>query len=146
MRRVIFLPIVLALLVTGCASQSAQLPPLIPREILFGNPAKMDPQISPDGKFLSYLAPDTKNVLQIWVRSLSGRDDRQITGEQKRGIRHYTWAYDNRHLIFARETDGDENWQINVVEIDSKTTRNLTPYNGVRSLLVGMSPHFAKIC
>jgi dipeptidyl aminopeptidase/acylaminoacyl peptidase len=141
MRKMILAPIVYALLISGCAFQSGQLRPLIPREILFGNPAKTDPQISPDGKYLSYLAPDEKNVLQLWVRSLSGTDPRQITDERRRGIRHYTWAYDNRHLIFARENDGDENWQINVVDTTSKTVRNLTPYDGVRSLLVGMSPH-----
>ena len=82
--------------------------------------------------------------MQIWVRSSSGRGDRQITGETKRGIRHYTWAYDNKHLIFARETDGDENWQVNVVDITSATVRNLTPYHGVRSLLVGLSPHSSE--
>lgn len=143
MKKIFCLPIFF-LLVAGCAFQTTQLSPLIPREILFGNPARTDPQISPDGNLLSYLAPDAKNVLQIWVRSLSGRDDRQITDEQKRGIRHYTWAYDNRHLIFARESDGDENWQINVVDITSATVRNLTPYNGVRSLLVGLSPHLSE--
>ena len=144
MRKMILAPIVFALLATGCAFHGAQLPPLIPRAILFGNPAKTDPQISPDGKYLSYLAPDEKNVLQIWVRSSSGLDDRQITDEPKRGIRHYTWAYDNKHLIFARETDGDENWQINVVNITDKAAQNLTPYNGVRSLLVGLSPHSSE--
>lgn len=74
MRKMILAPIVFALLATGCAFHGAQLPPLIPRAILFGNPAKTDPQISPDGKYLSYLAPDEKNVLQIWVRSSSGLD------------------------------------------------------------------------
>ena len=143
MRKIILAPIVFAFLVTGCAFQSAQIPPLIPREILFANPAKADPQISPDGKYLSYLAPDEKNVLQLWVRSLSGRDEQRLTNEQKRGIRHYTWAYGSRHLIFARETEGDENWQINVVEVASKAVRNLTPYNGVRSLVVGLSPHLS---
>lgn len=140
MRRMISLPIALALLFTGCAFQYSPLPPLIPREILFNSPAKADPQISPDGRYLSYLAADQNNVLQIRVRNQSGLEDRQLTNEPKRGIRHYTWAYDNRHLIFARETDGDENWQINVVQLDSKAVRNLTPYKGVRSLLVGMSP------
>lgn len=144
MKRLLFLPIVCALLIVGCALQSAQHPTLIPLALLFGNPERTDPQISPDGKSLSYLAPDDRSVLQIWVRSVSGRDDRQLTDERRRGIRHYTWAYDNRHLIFARETDGDEDWQIHVVEIASKSVRNLTPYKGVRSLLVGMSPHSAE--
>ncbi len=127
-------------LFAGCA-QFAGPPPLIPREILFGNPAKKDPQISPHGKHLSYLAPDKNNVLQIWLRSLNGGDDHQLTSEEKRGIQHYTWAYDGQHLIFARETNGDEDWQIITVDIVSKTVRNLTPYKGVRSLLVGLSPH-----
>ena len=137
-----FSPILIlsGLFCSGCA-QFAGPPPLIPREILFGNPAKKDPQISPNGKHLSYLAPDKNNVLQIWLRSLNGSDDRQLTSEEKRGIQHYTWAYDGQHLIFARETNGDEDWQIITVDIVSKTVRNLTPYKGVRSLLVGLSPH-----
>ena len=51
------------------ATAFAELPPLIPRDVLFGNPDKAGPQISPDGKHLAYLAPDKKNVLQVWVRS-----------------------------------------------------------------------------
>jgi dipeptidyl aminopeptidase/acylaminoacyl peptidase len=139
MRKLVLAPIVFALLAAGCTFHG-ELPPLIPRELLFGNPVKSDPQISPDGKHLSYLAPDEKNVLQIWVRSLSQGGDRQITSESKRGVRHYTWAYDSKHLILSRETEGDENWQIIVVELESGTVRNLTPYSGVRSLLVGLSP------
>ena len=107
MKRTILAAIVFTLLVAGCAFNSAQRPPLIPREIVFGNPAKTDPQISPDGRHLSYLAPDAKNVLQLWVRSLTGSDARPITDEIKRGIRHYTWLClnpkeaDNRSLARA---------------------------------------------
>ena len=42
--------------------------PLIPREILFGNPEKASPKLSPDGKFLAYLAPDDKNITRLWRR------------------------------------------------------------------------------
>ena len=72
--------------------------------------------------------------------ALSGQDDRQLTTNESAVFSHYTWAYDGQHLYFARETNGDEDWQINIVDLDSKTVRNLTPYKGVRSLLVGMSP------
>ncbi len=44
----------------------AELPPLIPREVLFGNPARSDPQISPDGTQPSWLAPDKNGVLNVW--------------------------------------------------------------------------------
>ena len=54
-----------------CAAPSAraELPPLIPRDVLFGNPDRAGPQISPDGQSIAYLRPDDKNVLQVWVRS-----------------------------------------------------------------------------
>ena len=48
----------------------ADLPPLIPRDVLFGNPEKAGPQLSPDGKRLAWLAPDAKNVLQVWVETV----------------------------------------------------------------------------
>jgi len=50
----------LTLLTLGIAALPAlaELPPLIPRETLFGNPVKTEAQISPNGKMLAYLAPD----------------------------------------------------------------------------------------
>ena len=59
-----------AIMTTATASQPAtQLPSLIPREILFGNPERARPQLSPDGQYLSYIAPDEKNILQVWLRT-----------------------------------------------------------------------------
>lgn len=140
MRTIISLPIILLLLLFGATPSRSELPLLIPREVLFGNSLKRDPQISPDGRHLSYLAADKSNVMQIWVRSLAGNDDRQLTTEERRSIQHYTWSYNDGHLIFARETDGDENWQLLTVNITSGALRNLTPYKGVKSLLLRMDP------
>jgi len=58
----------------------AQLPPLIPREVLFGNPEKASPLLSPDGAKLAYLAPKD-GVLNVWVRTLGQTDDRAVTDE-----------------------------------------------------------------
>ena len=63
---------------------------LIPRSVLFGNPERSSPQISPDGALLAYLAPD-QGVLNIWVRTLGKTDDRAITNDRKRGIRNLFW-------------------------------------------------------
>src|SRR3972149_8974857 len=140
MRKLYSYLVIAYLLAAGCAPQLAGPPALISRELLFGTRAKKDPQISPDGKLLAYLAPDKNNVLQIWLRSLRGSDDRQITREPKRGIQHYTWLYDNEHVVFARETDGDENWQLIAADIGTAAERNITPYKGVRSLLFALEP------
>jgi len=40
--------------------------PLIPRRVLFGNPSRMAPRVSPDGRHLSWIAP-RDGVLNLWV-------------------------------------------------------------------------------
>ncbi len=64
---------------------TTQSSPLIPREILFGNPERTSPKLSPDGKYLAYIAPDEKNVLQVWVRNTEKEDDRKVTADKKTG-------------------------------------------------------------
>lgn len=49
--------IMLTLLLLATGPARAELPPLIPRQVLFGNPVKASPLVSPDGKQLAYLAP-----------------------------------------------------------------------------------------
>ena len=56
------------------ATARAELPPLIPREVLLGNPERTSPRISPDGKRLAWLAPDANNVLQVWVKAVGGSE------------------------------------------------------------------------
>lgn len=110
----------------------AELPPLIPRDVLFGNPERAGPQISPDGKHLAYLRPDDKNVLQVWVRTVGKDDDRAVTADPKRGVRQYYWAYDGKHLLYLQDADGDENYHLYATNLDTKETRDLTPHKGVR--------------
>jgi dipeptidyl aminopeptidase/acylaminoacyl peptidase len=111
----------------------AELPPLIPREVVFGNPEKAGPQLSPDGKHLAYLAPDQKNVLQVWVRTVGKEDDRPVTRDEKRGIRQYFWAYDNQNLLYLQDAGGNENFHLYAVRLDDDKTRDLTPFEGVRA-------------
>jgi hypothetical protein len=54
--------------VGGVAVQETFTTPLIPREVLFGNPERADPQISPDGSQIGYLAP-VDGVLNVWIRT-----------------------------------------------------------------------------
>lgn len=70
----------------------AKLPPLIARDVLFGNPEKIAPQLSPDGSRFAWIAPDKKNVLQVWIKTVGKDDDKVVTADKKRGIRRYFWA------------------------------------------------------
>jgi Tol biopolymer transport system component len=82
-------------------------PPLIPRAVLFGNPDKASPELSPDGTRLAYLAP-LDGVLNVWAGTADGTSMRPVTRDTDRGVRFYTWAHDNRHLLYLQDQGGDE--------------------------------------
>jgi dipeptidyl aminopeptidase/acylaminoacyl peptidase len=113
---------------TGVAAQ-----PLIPRQILFGNPVKASPRISPDGMRLAYLAPSDQGVLNVWVRTIGKTDDVQVTNDTHRGIRSHFWAEDGKYLFYMQDLGGDENFHVYSVDLETRTVRDLTPYQGVRA-------------
>ncbi|GHO69888.1 peptidase S9 [Ktedonobacter sp. SOSP1-52] len=114
---------------------------LIPRKVLFGNPVKASPQISPDGKRLAYLAP-VNNVLNVWVGSLEGDDYQPVTEDTERGIRFYFWAADNKHIGYIQDAGGDENWRLYLTNVETRETRDLTPFANVQARLTGHDKHF----
>src|SRR5262249_38709923 len=116
----------------------ADLPPLIPREVLFGNPVKALPAIAPDGKRLAYAAPDDRNVLQVWVQTVGKDDARKVTNDKKRGITIFRWAYAPDTLLYLQDHDGDENYHVYAVDLKKDNIRDLTPYSDVRAELTAL--------
>ena len=121
----------------AAAAPKKDLPPdMIPRELLFGNPERASPQISPDGTKLAYLAPHN-GVLNVWVRTIGKADDQAITSDKKRGVRFFGWQYDSEHVIYIQDRDGDENWHLYQTDLKSKNTRDLTPFEGAQAQPIG---------
>ena len=89
----------------------------IPREVLFGNPDKLQPRVSPDGKKLAFIAPH-KKVLNVWLRTIGKDDEKVITNDDNRGIRNFIWAADNKHILYLQDEGGDENWRLFGVNIE----------------------------
>ena len=112
------------------------LPPLIPRRVIFGNPEKADPQVSPDGTMLAYLAP-LKGVLNVWVGPIEGDDFRPVTRDTDRGVRVYFWAHDGAHLLYLQDAGGDENWRLYKVRLAGEVVEDLTPFDKVQVQVVG---------
>jgi Tol biopolymer transport system component len=91
---------------------------LIPRSVLFGNPERANPRLSPGADRLAWIAP-RDGVLNVWVapvRSGAGAGvdwpaAQPVTDDTDRGIRVFTWAHDGRHLLYMQDTGGDENWR-----------------------------------
>jgi len=114
--------------------------PLIPREVLFGNPEKTSPRLSPDGKRLAYLAP-RDDVLNVWVGAVGGEPE-PVTDDRKRGIRLFFWAEDDRHIVYLQDAGGDENWRIHAVDPFTDQDRDLTPFDDVQAQILDKSQHF----
>ncbi len=111
------------------------LPDLIPAEALLGNPEKIQPQLSPDGTRMAYIAP-LNDVLNVWVGAVGKDDYKPVTKDTDRGIREYFWAYDNKHLLYIQDIGGDENWLLYAVNLETGDIRNLTPFEKVQVQVV----------
>ena len=138
------LTLTVAAMVGGTAPLAAQTdqPPLIDRNLFFGEIAISGAQISPDGRFISFLKP-YKGTRNIWVK---GADEpfsaaRPVSAEATRPIRSYFWSRDSKYVLYSQDSGGDENFNIYAIDptlaADPKTgvppTRALTDLKGVRT-------------
>ena len=116
-------------------------PDLIPRGVLFGNPTRLSPAISPDGARLAYIAP-VDGVLNVWVGALGSDDFQPVTEDRDRGVRFFAWAHDNRHLLYIQDRGGDENWHLYATDVVGGGTRDLTPFESIQARIVGHEKRF----
>lgn len=114
---------------------------LIPLEVLQGHPERAAPQLSPDGRRLSYLAPHG-GVLNVFVGDVGSDDFAPVTHDENRGIQGYLWAHDNRHLLYVRDKDGSENYRLYDVDLETGVERDLTPIDGVQCRIISHRKRF----
>ncbi len=115
---------------------------LIPRAVLFGNPDRVGVKISPDGKNTTYIAP-FNGVLNIFLaKSNDLNQANAITQDTHRGIRQYSWSYNNKHIIYSQDKDGDENNHLFSIDIDSGEIVELTPFQGAKATINTLSKYF----
>lgn len=139
MRRLLLSATAAACLMTGIAMAQTTTP-LIPRETLFGNPVKAAARISPDGKWLSWLAP-VDGVMNIWVAPASDpAAAKAITAEKTRPIRNYFWAPDSSSVLFVNDKGGDEDFLLYAANPSGGEARLLTPFTKTTVQIVSVSP------
>jgi dipeptidyl aminopeptidase/acylaminoacyl peptidase len=119
---------------------------LIPRRVLFGNPERISPHLSPDGTRLAWIAPH-EGVLNVWVAPIGGNGvdwsaARVVTEDADRGIRMFAWAHDAQHLLYLQDTGGDENWRRHDVDTETMQRRDLTHYDNVQTQLLAGDKKF----
>jgi dipeptidyl aminopeptidase/acylaminoacyl peptidase len=112
---------------------------LIARAALFGNPVRTQARLSPDGRYISFLAPK-EGVLNVWLAPFADlAAARPITCDKSRGIREHYWAFDAAHVLYLQDEGGDENWRVFSVAVESGAAVDLTPVAGVQAQIVGLS-------
>src|SRR5918912_2749957 len=136
----------LAILLAGSSAlaQTAAQPPLIDRQLFFGDPEISGAQLSPDGKFISFVKP-FKGTRNIWVKRTEEPFDaaHPITNDTKRPITNYFWSRDGKYILFVQDQGGDENHNVYAVNPAEKpaagqqvpAARNLTEAKGVRAAI-----------
>src|SRR6266536_1877211 len=128
-------------------AQAKGLPPVIDRELFFGDPEISGAQISPDGKFIAFVKP-FKGTRNIWVKTTEEPFEkaRPITADTARPIPSYFWSRDGKYILFVQDKAGDENYLVYAVNPaenpasgqDVPAARNLTDLKGVRAQIVNV--------
>ncbi|MCK4662910.1 MAG: S9 family peptidase [Bacteroidales bacterium] len=108
--------------------------PVIPVREFFKNPEKSSYQISPNGKYYSYLAP-YESRMNIFVQEIGKDSVIQLTKETERDLAGFFWANDSR-ILFLKDTGGDENYKLLGVNIDGSNLIALTDFEGVRTQII----------
>ena len=122
----------------------AQMPPLIDREVFFGNPEYAGAKISPDGKYISFIKP-LSGTLNVFVKGIDEpfESARPMTNDQKRPVRQYFWSRDGKYILFVQDNGGDENFNVYAVNPADKpaagspvpAARNITSGKKVRAII-----------
>jgi dipeptidyl aminopeptidase/acylaminoacyl peptidase len=138
----------LAVLVIIVAAVSYVITPaktLIDREVFFGNPDRISVKISPDGRYLSYIAP-LNGVLNVYVAPI---DDigaaKAVTNDQNRGIRSYAWTYKDNYLVYIQDNNGDENYHLYKVNLKDNKITDVTPFDKVTAYFLGESINYPNL-
>lgn len=122
----------------------SQLPPLIDRDVFFGDPEIAGAQLSPDGRWISFRKP-YRDVMNIWVKPLAAPFDaaHPVTADTERPVRAYFWSEDSAALLYVQDKGGDENYHIYSVDPSAEAeaasgvppARDLTPLEGIRATI-----------
>src|SRR5438132_4244628 len=113
---------------------ASKLPPRIPVRDFFRNPVSRGYDLSPDGLTISFLQP-WESRLNIFVKPVSGGEERRLTSEKDRDIQTYFWK-GNGFVIYNMDDRGDENFHLKRVDVKTGEVKDLTPFPKVRSEMV----------
>jgi dipeptidyl aminopeptidase/acylaminoacyl peptidase len=160
MKRLTLIVLGIALLaVAGCGEKQEQTAevamepaPLLDRELFFGDPEISGSQLSPDGKWMSFVKP-YNGARNIWVKPADAPfESAQPVTADERPVPGYFWSRDSRFLMYVQDKDGDENFHVwavdpagEVADNNVPAARNLTPVDGVRAQIYSVPKNAPEV-
>lgn len=131
----------------GSGPPQSSPPPLIDRELFFGDPEISSESLSPDGRYMAFLEP-WKNTRNIYVKAVDEPFSaaRLLTTETKRPIPGFGWTWDSKYIVYVKDQDGDENFNLYAVDpgaavapgSSAPASRDMTGLKGVRVVFYGV--------
>ncbi len=131
------------------SSQEKGLPPLLDRQLFFGDAEISGGQLSPDGKYLTFIKP-YKGTKNIWLKKVDAPfgEAVPITDDTKRPILSYFWSHDSQHVLYVQDKAGDENFHVYAVSPFERRepgpdnlipkARDITPIDGIRAMIYNL--------
>jgi dipeptidyl aminopeptidase/acylaminoacyl peptidase len=99
----------------------------VPLADLFGYAPFNKPRFSPCHTYYSYLAPTEHGAPTLWIEPVDRScPARPLIPSQDRPLTNFIWLYTSKHIIFIRDTQGNEKWQLFVYNLTTGITTPLT--------------------
>jgi len=121
-----------------------RLPPLVDREVFFGNPEISGGELSPDGRWVSFVKP-LDGIRNVWVKAIDEPFEaaRPMTADSTRPVQGYFWSQDSRVILFVQDQGGNENFHVYSVDPSAEPAAgsqvppalDLTPLDDVRAAI-----------
>jgi len=137
----ILMCLVLSMAAAQGSTPAPGLPPLIERQAFFADPEIANARLSPNGRYLAFVRP-WKGTRNIYVKGVSEPFSAAhlLTTETQRPIAGYFWTRDSRYILYVKDHEGDENFNVYAVDpasnapadADAPPSRDLTGLKGVR--------------
>ena len=100
-------------------------------EDYFKTPEAYSFQLSPDGKFISYMKRRETGERDLYLKETATQKETLLIKQEEDLIRGYYWANENR-ILYLQDKGGDENYHVYGVDVTGENKKDLTPYAGVR--------------
>ncbi|MEO8486877.1 MAG: S9 family peptidase [Betaproteobacteria bacterium] len=118
---------------------AAQAPREIPMRDFFRNPDRAYFRVAGDGRTVSFMQPWERRM-NVYVQPVGSTvAPLRITGERDRDIADYFWKGPDR-IVYLKDIGGDENNHVVVSDRRGGEPRDLTPFGGVRAVIVDDRP------